>query len=151
MGYGEGTEERNMIYHTDKNGNKTRIQELETSHLKNIIRWIERKAEEGMTIRRGGGSTAEDIWYDEDDIEGDEVLEHLNYDAYKSELLSRQRNTMTEIEQAEDEFTEWFNEHFSPLIEPERIILKVNGEEVLITDWSLAGPGIVVVTGETKK
>lgn len=33
----------------------------------------------------------------------------------------------------------------------ERIILKVNGEEVLLTDWSLAGPGIVVATGEIRK
>lgn len=54
---------------------------------------------------------------------------------------------MTDIEQAEEEFTEWLNE-IQPL---DRIILKVNGEEVLITDYSLAGPGVVVVTGETKK
>ena len=57
---------------------------------------------------------------------------------------------MTEIEEQEIKFTNFVSKvaNDMPL---ERIILKVNGEEVLLTDWSLAGPGIVVATGEIRK
>ena len=56
---------------------------------------------------------------------------------------------MTEIEEQEIAFTDFVSKvaNDMPL---ERIILKVNGEEVLLTDWSLAGPGIVVATGVTR-
>ena len=77
------------MYHTDKNGKKTKISDLETSHLINIIRLIERKAKEGLVVRYGGGTTAEDIWYDEDHLFGEEVLEHMNFYDYKNELNSR--------------------------------------------------------------
>jgi len=37
------------------------------SHLKNIIKWIDRQADEGLTIMRGGGGFyADSMWYDED-------------------------------------------------------------------------------------
>lgn len=56
---------------------------------------------------------------------------------------------MTDIEEQEIAFTDFVSKvaNDMPL---ERIILKVNGEEVLLTDWSLAGPGIVVATGVTR-
>lgn len=79
-----------LKYHITKNGDRILIKDLETQHLENIIKLIERKAEEGLVIRRGGGTTPEDIWYDEDHLFGEEVKEHMNYGAYVAELRSRQ-------------------------------------------------------------
>jgi len=75
--------------HIDKNGKKTLVSKLETGHLKNIIRYIERRASFGVTIQDGGGTCYEDFWYDEHLIFGDEALEKLNYKAYIDELKNR--------------------------------------------------------------
>ena len=79
-----------MKYHTDKTGNKTLLKDLGTSHLINIIKLIERKAEEGIIERHGGGTTAEDMWYDEDHLSGKDALESMNHDDYVTELKSRE-------------------------------------------------------------
>jgi len=81
--------ENEMKYHIDKTGRKILIKDLETSHLENIIKFIEQKAKNGLVIQHGGGTTAEDMWYDEDHLFGEEVLEHMNYYDYKNELNSR--------------------------------------------------------------
>jgi hypothetical protein len=79
-----------MKYHTDKNGNKTLIKDLETSHLKNIIKYIERRAKEGIVLRYGGGGPdVEDMWYDEDHLFDEEAKSYLNYNTYLNELKSR--------------------------------------------------------------
>lgn len=78
-----------MKYHIDKNGNKILIKDLKTDHLKNIIKLIERKAKEGLIVRYGGGTTAEDIWYDEDHLFDDDAKKHMNYNDYVAELESR--------------------------------------------------------------
>jgi len=78
-----------IMKHKDKHGNETPLKDLETSHLKNIIRWHNRIAEEGLTLRYGGGSCAEDIWYDEDVLYGKEALDHLKTSEYIAELSSR--------------------------------------------------------------
>lgn len=77
------------MYHITKDGKKIRIEELDTAHLNSIINWIKRKAQEGLTVRYGGGSCAEDIWYDEETLFGDDALKALNYNAYKNELNKR--------------------------------------------------------------
>ena len=79
-----------MKYHTTKEGNKIKLSDLELYHLKNIIRWIERKSAEGVTFRSGGGTCAEDMWYDEDTYYGEEALKKLNYYDYKAELGKRE-------------------------------------------------------------
>ncbi len=76
--------------HKDKNGNTTKINDLTTGHLKNIIRLIRRKAKEGVTIRDGGGSEPDDMWYTEETIRGDEVLRHMHHEMYAAELTKRQ-------------------------------------------------------------
>jgi hypothetical protein len=78
-----------MKFHKTKNGEKIKICDLETSHLKNIINLIERKSKEGITIRMGGGSTAEDMWYDEEEIYGEDVKIELNFYDYEKELKIR--------------------------------------------------------------
>jgi hypothetical protein len=79
-----------MKYHTTKDGKKIKLADLELSHLENIIKWIERKAKEGLTVRYGGsGPCAEDMWYDEDTYFGEEVKRKLNFYDYKAELEQR--------------------------------------------------------------
>ena len=78
-----------MKYHKTKDGKKIKLVDLELSHLENIIKWIERKAKEGITVRMGGGSCAEDMWYDEETYYGKEAKRQLNFDDYKAELERR--------------------------------------------------------------
>lgn len=78
-----------MNYHEDKHGNRTLIKDLKTDHLRNIVRFNERMSREGITVREGGGSCPDDYWYEEEELFGDEALEHLNHSAYVDELSSR--------------------------------------------------------------
>jgi hypothetical protein len=79
-----------MKYHIDKDGNKKLIKDLETSHLKNIIRFIERRAKEGIILRYGGsGPEVEDMWYDENHLFNEEAKSYMNYNDYVEELNSR--------------------------------------------------------------
>lgn len=78
-----------MKFHKTKDGKKIKLADLETSHLENIIKWIERKAKEGLTVRMGGGSCAEDMWYDEETLYGKKAKKEMNYKDYISELERR--------------------------------------------------------------
>ena len=78
-----------MKFHKTKDGRKIKLADLETSHLKNIIKWIERRAKEGLTVRMGGGSCAEEMWYEEEILYGEEAKSVLNYSDYKTELERR--------------------------------------------------------------
>ena len=82
-----------MKYHKTKNGTKIKLKDLKLSHLRNILRWIDRRAAEGVTVRMGGGSTAEDMWYDEDTYYGEDARRELNYYDYKAELSKRPQLT----------------------------------------------------------
>lgn len=63
---------------------------LDDNHLINILYWIKDRAKKGMRIIQGGGIDAEDIWFDEGELlEGDEVLEHYNFDALRREAKRR--------------------------------------------------------------
>ena len=75
--------------HITKNGDAIALNKLEDSHLQNIIRLLERKAKEGVKVRYGGGSSADDIWYDEDMLYGEEALKHLHYGEYVAEQKRR--------------------------------------------------------------
>lgn len=62
---------------------------MDDKHLINTIRLLRRKAIAGVTIRRGGGTCAEDIWYDEETVFGKKALGKLNYYAYVKEAARR--------------------------------------------------------------
>ena len=79
-----------MKYHETKEGKVIKFSDLELSHLKNILRWIDRKASEGLKIRMGGGTCTEDMWYDEDIYYGEDARRELNYYDYKAELNRRE-------------------------------------------------------------
>lgn len=72
------------------NGDKIEYKKLENSHLLNILKWIERRAENGMTIEVGGGGwDIDDMWYDSWEIKGDEVFEKYDYENLKKEAKKR--------------------------------------------------------------
>ena len=77
-----------------KNNKKIPYNELETSHLINIIAFIKRRASEGIKIQYGGccGSLAEDMWYDYDVIYGEDVYNRTDYYKLKNELNMRRNN-----------------------------------------------------------
>jgi hypothetical protein len=78
-----------MECHITKEGKKIKLSDLETYHLKNIINWIERKSKEGLKIKYGGGTCADDMYYDEDILYGKKALKQLKYKSYKKELEKR--------------------------------------------------------------
>lgn len=78
-----------MKFHKTKDCKKIKLADLETSHLENIIKWIERKAKEGLTVGMGGGSCVEDMWYDEETLYGKKAKKEMNYKDYISELERR--------------------------------------------------------------
>jgi len=75
--------------HTTKNGDQIALSKLEDSHLQNIINLMQRKAKEGIIVRYGGGSSADDIWYDEDHLYGEEALAKMHYGEYLAEQKRR--------------------------------------------------------------
>jgi 7,8-dihydro-6-hydroxymethylpterin-pyrophosphokinase len=66
-------------YHVTKEGNEIKLKDLELSHLENIIKMIERKAESGILIQYGGiGVDIDELWYGEEFIKEEDVLEYMN-------------------------------------------------------------------------
>ena len=86
-----------MRIHTTKDGTKVKLRDMTDSHLAATIRLFERRAKEGVTVRMGGGSCAEDMWYDEDTLYGDEALERLGYADYVKERDRRISNAAGEV------------------------------------------------------
>jgi len=77
-------------YHKTKGGKVISISELETSHLENIIAYIEKRAKQGVkVVSGGGGSCAEDMWADVDYYYGKTAKNLLNYNSYVKELEKR--------------------------------------------------------------
>lgn len=73
-----------------KDGKEIKVSDMETSHIENCIKFMQKKLDTGDTIRMyGGGDSADDVWCDEDDI-SDEIEEWI--DVFKLEILWRERN-----------------------------------------------------------
>jgi len=66
-------------YWTIKGGKEIEYKDLGDSHLINILHYIKKKSDEGLTLMSGGGFDSEEIWYDEYTLFGEEVLEHFDY------------------------------------------------------------------------
>ena len=76
------------MYHKTREGEKILIQDMDNNHLINTMKFIERKAAEGLTVRYGGGSH-DDFYYDEDHYIGEDALKYMNFYAYKNEAYKR--------------------------------------------------------------
>jgi len=86
--------------HVTKNGDAIALSKLEDSHLQNIINLLQRKSKEGVKVRYGGGTTADDIWYDEDMLYGEEALKRLHYGEYVAEQERRRTKRAVDGEYA---------------------------------------------------
>ncbi len=77
-------------YWETKEGDEIEYKKLEDNHLLNILKWIERRAENGMTVMEGAWCPFEkDGYYDEYEIKGDEVLEKYDYKELVKEAKRR--------------------------------------------------------------
>ncbi len=78
-----------VAMHTTSSGTRRmRVQDMTNEHLLNMMRWINRAADEGITVITGG-MDADGVWGDIDDIEGDIVLDHFEYAKYAKECRRR--------------------------------------------------------------
>lgn len=71
---------------TTKEGDDIPYSKIEDSHLLNIKKWIENRADEGMTIG-GHGWDIDECW--DDEIYGEEVLEYFDYKSILQEIKKR--------------------------------------------------------------
>lgn len=79
-----------MYCHKTKTGEKILLKDLTDKHLLSIIALLERRAKKGITIRYGGsGSSAEDMWYDEEIVKGPRALFIMHYHHYYTEKQKR--------------------------------------------------------------
>lgn len=78
-------------YHKTKDGTEIAIHDLEMSHLVNIIKYIERRAEEGVRVFMAGGCPTDPstFWYDEEYLFDKKAKERLHYDVYVKEYKLR--------------------------------------------------------------
>ena len=81
---------RKEYYHTTNDGREIKLSDLQEGHLDNIIRWIERKAQEGVYVRSGSGWDPDSFWMDEELYKGEQALRYLKYDMYLQEKSKRQ-------------------------------------------------------------
>jgi len=75
--------------HKDWRGKTYRLRDMSDEHLGRTIALIERKAKEGIVVRIGGGTCAEDMYYDEYKVMGEESKKLMHYEEYMKESKRR--------------------------------------------------------------
>ena len=75
--------------HVTKDGDKIKLKDLGDGHLGHILRLIKKRAQEGVKVRYGGGTSPDDMWYDEDILTGEDALRKLHYYEYLAEFERR--------------------------------------------------------------
>ena len=75
--------------HRTRDGRVIPITDMDDNHLANTIRLMRSRIKEGVVVATGGGSCAEDIWYDETTLTGDDAAKYLNLQAYITEATKR--------------------------------------------------------------
>jgi hypothetical protein len=78
-----------MEYWETQDGTEIEYKKLEDDHLLNILKFIKRKAKEGVEIGGGQyyGEGEEDFWTDT--LYGNEVLQHFDYKGLRTEAKRR--------------------------------------------------------------
>lgn len=87
--HNEGDNKKYMKTWETKEGIEIPYKQLGDSHLLNILKWIEKRADNGVLVVMGGGSSPEDYWYEEYEISGDEVFERYDYKGLQKEAKKR--------------------------------------------------------------
>lgn len=75
--------------HKTSNGRLISLSEMSDSHLLNTLRFLQRTAQEGIVLRYGGGSDDSEMWYEEEHLDYEDSLAHLNYKVYEDEAKRR--------------------------------------------------------------
>lgn len=84
---------RKVHIHVTKDGQEIPVTKMTDSHLLNTIKYIERKAKEGMEVICGGsGSYAEDMWADVETLYGEDVFDRWDFEEYAKEAKRRKLN-----------------------------------------------------------
>lgn len=88
-----------------RDGTMIDMKDMTTEHLENAIKMLERVAEEGRTIRYGGGSDIQDFYYDEEFLQGKAFLDTVpEYKKLKKELKTRKKgNELKRLRKMRDE------------------------------------------------
>lgn len=76
-------------YWTTAIGEEIEYREIENKHLIAILFWIKDRAEKGITVFNGGGFDPDDMWYDEYELQGSEVLKRYDYANLFKEAIRR--------------------------------------------------------------
>lgn len=78
--------------HVTRDGEIIPLRDITDSHLVNIIKYIERKAEEGIcVVSRCYGVDMMDMDFYDEVLYGQDALKRMNYDAYINELKRRRQ------------------------------------------------------------
>lgn len=98
------------MIHVTRNGDEIPIKDLTTTHLTNIIKHIERRAEKGVVVK-DGVNDGDIIDYWEETIYGEEAKHHLGLRFYVEELAKRQptknlKNTLDALKKMQCELEE---------------------------------------------
>ena len=72
-----------------KSGDYILYSDLKNNHLLSILKYVEKRAKDGMTLKSGGGHYLDDLWYDETEIKGKEVLDYYGYKGLIEEVKKR--------------------------------------------------------------
>lgn len=75
--------------HQTANGGIISLSEMSDKHLLNTLKFLQRRAREGVVLRYGGGAEDNDIWYEEEHLNYEDSLLHLNYKVYEDEAKRR--------------------------------------------------------------
>jgi hypothetical protein len=70
---------------------KILISKLTDSHLLNIIAMLEKYAEEGLSISYGGGFDGDDMWYEEEDLYGQDVYDFFEKNGSYERLIAEKK------------------------------------------------------------
>lgn len=74
---------------TTSDGTEIPYKKITDKHLLNIIKFVERRAYNGMTVGIGAGFDAEECFYEEYTIKGEEVYERYDYKGLVAEAGRR--------------------------------------------------------------
>lgn len=78
------------VEHITRDGTAMLISDMDDGHLLNTIKWLERRAKEGVKSEVGFyDPCGTDHYYDENTYYGEEALEFLNYSFYVEEAYKR--------------------------------------------------------------
>jgi len=74
---------------TTVDGTEIPYSKIKDDHLLNIIKFIERRAETGITVSEASGFDVDDMFITDREISGEEALEYMDYEGIVHEAESR--------------------------------------------------------------